>query len=235
MSRARTKKPPPLTAAQHEVVLQLLPVAELVGKRAWRTKWRPPCATSGDYRDETLLPLMEWVSDNTNADGTDPRQRPPKLYRAHCRKRLSDRLGNHRMASYRYLKGKREMKQELARSQGSRKKRPWITYEVGWDAPLVVCSGPVWEKLSHKADGDPALAHVDVRDLVTVVLRQMSDVDPEVALCFKLRYGAGMKFQEIADCTGLSEAQVKRRVKKADEIAQKFKEEHDREFVRNAG
>jgi len=95
-------------------------------------------------------------------------------------------------------------------------------------------SGPVQETLSYKSEGDPDLVRVDVRDLATAALRQLSDVDPEVARCFKLRHKTGLTFKEIAKRTGLSEAQVKRRVKKADEIAQKFREEFDREFDRNA-
>jgi len=240
VSRTRSKVYAPLTAAQQEIAAQLLGVADIMARRAWRRKWRSPLATPGDLHNQAQLALLQWVIRNTNPDGSDPRRRPPEQFRAHLAGRIEKRLANHRRNDYRRLRNWREWKEWaqaeiLARKgcQGRRKKQPNDVYQdagnSSWSNPKLARSGPVWETLSREAD-DTA----DVRELVTAALRYMAARDPEATECFQLRYGEGLKFNEIAKRTGLSEAQVKRRVKKADEIAQKFKEEHDLESDRKA-
>jgi hypothetical protein len=226
----------PLTAAQQDVVVQLLPAVEAVVKSAWRTKWRPPCVTFNDYRDEALLPLMGWVATNTNADGSDPEARTTELFQAHAGKRVEDRLKNYRKKCYRYLQGKRVMKRDLAGRRGWRKKRPRdVLTHTRKDGKGLLLSGPVRQSLIHRTNDDPALVHADVRSRVAAALRRMAATDPEATECFVLKHSEGLTIEEIARQTGLSRDQVNRRLKKAKGIILVLHKELDQGDQRDVG
>jgi RNA polymerase sigma factor (sigma-70 family) len=241
-----------LTDAQRDLLASLMVVWEAVAKNCYRevetTRKRgrerytgtDDRRTEGDYVCKAGDEAWAYIAKQTNADATPIDGRPLDLFTSHLAGRVKSRLKNYRRDARRHARQREKYRDDEnlnPNHAGTGSRGVWVTVAENDK------TGERWPTRQRLPDlreiGEepppPSLDHDAVKAQVAAALARMREIDPEATECFRLWHGEGLKHREIAERTGLSVPQVKRRIVKAESIAEQIREDWNHEHQRIAG